>query len=82
MNAEQECPVDGCSNVHSLQHVMCRRCWRIVPRELATRIYRAWETRQRWPSESSRREHQAAKDDAIRFVSKRLPPRQQKLGEA
>jgi len=66
-----DCPVNGCTAQHSIEHVMCARCWRKVPRDAARRVYRAWGDRRRFPGDQRRiEEHEQAKAAAIAAVER------------
>lgn len=44
MNA---CPIDGCDvEINTLQLLMCREHWFMVPRELRAEVWAAWRGRQ------------------------------------
>jgi hypothetical protein len=74
------CPVDGCTASHPIEHVMCRTCWRLVPRNLRGPIWRAWERRQRFPGDQAAvAEHEDAKRRAIEYVSRRRRDRDRQL---
>lgn len=67
-----ECPT-GCGERHSIEYVMCRRCWSKVPREIQSRVYRAWGARRRFPGDERKiAEHESAKRQAIAFVQRKL----------
>lgn len=67
-----ECPVAGCTRHHPIEHVMCVRCWKSVPRDLRAAVYRAWERRKRFPGDTARvAEHEDAKRRAIQAVERR-----------
>lgn len=50
---------------------MCRRCWRLVPRDLARRVYDAWNRRMAYGDARTVETHEAVKREAIQFVSRK-----------
>jgi hypothetical protein len=59
------CPACG-EKPLKIGHVMCFRCWKLVPMDLQAAVYAAWAARQENPDdESAVQEHERAKDAAI-----------------
>lgn len=68
----QECPVEGCwARYDSTSYVMCRSCWRRVPRDLAARVYDAWRRRLGRGDDRSVEIHEQVKREAIDYVSQK-----------
>lgn len=55
------CPVEGCPRSRRTDQVMCRDCWRRVPRELRARIWSLWRN-------GASAEYLAARNAAIASV--------------
>lgn len=67
-----ECPVSGCTTHHSIEYVMCGRCWKQVSSDLKAAVYRAWNARKRFPGDERRvAEHENAKRLAVAHVERR-----------
>lgn len=69
------CPVEGCSNERDPAHVMCKRCWYMVPqplRETVWRTYRlfgAWDDRSVLARENAIDAAEAKLAEALRAAS-------------
>lgn len=75
------CPVEGCETTVPSSHLMCARHWRMVPKLLQGRVYRAWRERgiaQRSGDLAALRAacdaHQVASQAAIEAVEKQGRP--------
>jgi len=60
------CPV-GCSRSVKFGHLMCGACWRKVPKDVQTRVYRSWRAVQAGRPDAMT-DYDAAKADAIAWA--------------
>lgn len=88
--ADDTCPVPGCSHAApTIDYVMCRRCWRNVPKDAQNAVYRAWRRRQRAADFRTRdggraydaavATHERAKQEAIAWAERALDNGQGRL---
>lgn len=74
----RDCPVDGCTARISSELAMCRAHWRKVPKELQTRVWRAWRHYLKRRTEEALDAHQAVLREAVELVNE-AEDRQERL---
>ena len=74
---ERPCPIDDCDRLPADDHLMCRRHWFMVPKELRDEVWAAWRLRcdasdrpEQYAAARDRHEH--AKAAAIRSVNEKV----------
>lgn len=69
---KHRCPIEGCEHQITQQLLMCRSHWRLVPRDLQTRVYRAWTAFCDHMSPQTRDAYFDTRKEAIDHVHKAL----------
>lgn len=79
---ERPCPIDDCDRLPADDHLMCRRHWFMVPKELRDEVWAAWRLRcdardhpERYAA--ARDLHERMKAAAIRAVNEQVNPSSQ-----
>lgn len=62
-----DCPVRGCDHGREPSHVMCMRCWNLVPQALRSAVWRTYRTLGPYADEST-----DARDAAISYAEREL----------
>lgn len=71
----QDCPITGCTSRISLDLVMCRSHWAMVPHALKSAVWKAWRKvgdARGSVREQAREGHRRAKQDAIEYVNRQV----------